>query len=136
MELIFLYISGSANDFIRNEGFNFSPNYNFYVSLRNGRHELGQKECENILPENFFDSSSCITNITAIVGENGSGKTTLLNKLAMDYLRVRKIKYGPEYVAYVDYNEEYVNDMYIAVYIENGELISQLSHKVLGRKIP
>lgn len=123
MELIFLYISGSANDFIRNEGFNFSPNYNFYVSLRNERHELRQKECENILPENFFDSSSCITNITAIVGENGSGKTTLLNKLAMDYLRVRKIKYGPEYVDYVDYNEEYVNDMYIAVYIENGELI-------------
>ena len=92
MELIFIYIGGSENDFIRNEGFNFSSNYNFYVSLCNENYELRQSECRSVLPENFFDNSSCITNITAIVGENGSGKTTLLNKLARDYLGVRKIK--------------------------------------------
>ena len=86
MELVFIYIVGLDDDFIRNQGFNFSSNYNFYVSFCNERYELRQKECRNILPENFFDSSSCITNITAIIGENGSGKTTLLNKLAKDYL--------------------------------------------------
>uniref|UniRef100_N2A9R8 Endonuclease GajA/Old nuclease/RecF-like AAA domain-containing protein n=1 Tax=Eubacterium plexicaudatum ASF492 TaxID=1235802 RepID=N2A9R8_9FIRM len=121
MELVFIYIVGLDDDFIRNQGFNFSSNYNFYVSFCNERYELRQKECRNILPENFFDSSSCITNITAIIGENGSGKTTLLNKLAKDYLGVRKIKCEPEYEIY--YEEEYKKDMYIAVYIENGELI-------------
>ena len=121
MELVFIYIVGLDDDFIRNQGFNFSSNYNFYVSFCNERYELRQKECRNILPKNFFDSSSCITNITAIVGENGSGKTTLLNKLAKDYLGVRKIKCEPEYEIY--YEEEYKKDMYIAVYIENGELI-------------
>ena len=121
MEWVFIYIVGLDDDFIRNQGFNFSSNYNFYVSFCNERYELRQKECRNILPENFFDSSSCITNITAIIGENGSGKTTLLNKLAKDYLGVRKIKCEPEYEIY--YEEEYKKDMYIAVYIENGELI-------------
>ena len=121
MELVFIYIVGLADDFIRNQGFNFSSNYNFYVSFCNERYELRQKECRNILPKNFFDSSSCITNITAIVGENGSGKTTLLNKLTADYLGVKKIKCEPEYKIY--FEEEYKKDMYIAVYIENGELI-------------
>ncbi len=116
-----IYIGGSFDDFIRNQGFNFSSNYNFYVSFCNERYELRQKECRNILPKNFFDSSSCITNITAIVGENGSGKTTLLNKLAKDYLGVRKIKCEPEYETF--FEEEYEKNMYIAVYIENGELI-------------
>lgn len=121
MELIFIYIGGSSDDFIRNQGFNFSSNYIFYVSFCNERYELRQKECRNILPKNFFDSSSCITNKTAIVGENGSGKTTLLNKLAKDYLGVRKIKCEPEYETY--FEEEYEKNMYIAAYIENGELI-------------
>ena len=121
MELIFIYIVGSTGDFIRNEGFNFSSNYNFYVTFHNERYELRQNSCKNTLPENFFDSSSCITNITAIVGENGSGKTTLLNKLVMDYLGMRKIKCEPEYVNY--YEEAYEKDMYIAVCIENDELI-------------
>ncbi len=120
MELIFIYIGGSENDFIRNEGFNFSSNYNFYVSLCNGNYELRQSECRSVLPENFFDNSSCITNITAIVGENGSGKTTLLNKLARDYLGVRKIKYEQENA---NFDDEYVKDMFISVYRENNELI-------------
>lgn len=120
MELIFIYIGGFENDFIRNEGFNFSSNYNFYVSLCNGNYELRQSECRSVLPENFFDSSSCITNITAIVGENGSGKTTLLNKLARDYLGVRKIKYEQENA---NFDDEYAKDMFISVYRENNELI-------------
>ena len=120
MELIFIYIGGSSDDFIRNQGFNFSSNYNFYVSLCNGNYELRQNECRSVLPENFFDNSSCITNITAIVGENGSGKTTLLNKLARDYLGVRKIKYEQENAKFDD---EYVKDMFISVYRENNELI-------------
>lgn len=120
MELIFIYIGGSADDFIRNQGFNFSSNYNFDVLLCDERYELRQKECRGVLPENFFDNSSCITNITAIVGENGSGKTTLLNKLARDYLGVRKIKYEQENA---DFDDEYARDVFISVYRENNELI-------------
>lgn len=120
MELIFLYIGGSADDFICNQGFNFSSNYKFDVSLCDERYELRQNECQGVLPENFFDNSSCITNITAIVGENGSGKTTLLNKLARDYLGIRKIKYEQENA---DFDDEYAKDVFISVYRENNELI-------------
>ena len=58
MELVFIYIVGLDDDFIRNQGFNFSSNYNFYVSFCNERYELRQKDCINILPYNFFDCFS------------------------------------------------------------------------------
>ena len=34
MELVFIYIVGLDDDFIRNQGFNFSSNYNFYVRMQ------------------------------------------------------------------------------------------------------
>ncbi len=54
MELIFIYIGGSADDFIRNQGFNFSCNYNFYVSFCYERYELRQKNAEIFCRRTFL----------------------------------------------------------------------------------
>lgn len=82
MELVFFYISQSSTNFIKKQGFNFSPNYFFKVNYQDGKYILKQENSKRRLPRNFFDNSNCISNITAIVGENGSGKTTLLNILS------------------------------------------------------
>lgn len=81
MELIFFYVNQSRTKFIEKQGFNFSSRYRFSVEYDKGTYILKGSECENPLPQNFFDETDCITNVTAVVGENGSGKTTLLTKL-------------------------------------------------------
>ena len=69
MELVYLWVEEYKN--IKNQGFNFSPRYEFdYVQEKN---ELvlkkENKDYENIFPENI--------NISAIVGKNGAGKSTI-----------------------------------------------------------
>lgn len=82
MELIFFYVNQSRTKFIEKQGFNFSSRYKFSVEYDKGTYILKGFECENPLPQNFFDETGCITNVTAVVGENGSGKTTLLTLLS------------------------------------------------------
>ena len=74
MELIFFYVNQSRTKFIEKQGFNFSSRYKFSVEYDKGTYILKGFECENPLPQNFFDETGCITNVTAVVGENGSGK--------------------------------------------------------------
>ena len=121
MELIFFYINQSSTKFIEAQGFNFSPNYNFKVDCREGKYILEQESTKERLPRNFFDSSDCISNITAIVGENGSGKTTLLNCLTKFCGAVKEESYDAEYEAY--FMDEYEKIKQVAIYRDAGKLI-------------
>lgn len=121
MELVFFYVNQSSSKFIEKKGFNFSPNYNFYVEYTEGKYVLKQRECKTRLPKGFFDEKLCITNITAIVGENGSGKTTLLNRLSSYNGSVKDQDHDEAYEDF--FQENYEKDKTIAVYQKGTELI-------------
>lgn len=121
MELIFFYINQTSSKFIEKQGFNFSPNYKFFVEYIDEKYVLKQEECDVHLPKDFFDQQGCITNITAIVGENGAGKTTLLTKLSNYYGSVKDKDHNPEYDNY--FMERYEKDKTIAIYLEESGLV-------------
>jgi ABC-type lipoprotein export system ATPase subunit len=76
MELIYVWIN--KYNCIHQQEFCFSPEYRIAMTLGKKKEwELEISTTENI---NIF-KGSCITNITAVVGDNGAGKTTLLNYL-------------------------------------------------------
>lgn len=121
MELIFFYINQSSSKFIEKKGFNISPNYNFYVEYIDEKYILKQKRCKTMLPNGFFDSNHCISNITAIIGENGSGKTTLLNKIANYNGAVKEQDPREDYEKF--FSESYEKDKAIAIYKDEEGLI-------------
>lgn len=120
MELVFLYVSLSKNEFIEKCGFNFSPNYYFEIEYQEGLYTLLEKSTKKIVSENFFDESGCISNITAIVGENGVGKTTLLDYIFLSDFSVKQIKNNN----YDDYFlEQYEYKKKVAIYKDGNQLI-------------
>jgi predicted ATP-dependent endonuclease of OLD family len=83
MELVYLWVDKYKN--IKDQGFNFSPRFEFeYIQEKN---ELvlnkENKEYVSIFPENI--------NVTAIVGENGSGKSSLFEALLSILINNEKI---------------------------------------------
>lgn len=121
MELLFLYINRTNNGFIEKQGFNFSPNYKFELTIEEDTYVLKQNNCDKKIPQNFFDNTGCISNVTAIVGENGSGKSTLLNELSTLFFSVKDKDHASAYNDY--FNKRYVNEMRAAVFIENDVLV-------------
>lgn len=120
MELVFLYVNLSKNEFIEKCGFNFSPNYYFEIEYQEGLYTLLEKSTKKIVSENFFDESGCISNITAIVGENGVGKTTLLDYIFLSDFSVKQIKNNN----YDDYFlEQYEYKKKVAIYKDGNQLI-------------
>lgn len=79
MELLFIFINKSNNEFIQKKGFNFSPNHKFSCKVNGDSVELLHEKKDGI--DNSFFYKNNIMNVSAIVGENGSGKTTLLQYL-------------------------------------------------------
>lgn len=78
MELLFLWIY--KNSVYEEEGFNFSPEYEFYMEKSvNGEYCIKENNSWKKRPNIFRDD--IIENVTAIVGENGAGKTSLLRFL-------------------------------------------------------
>ncbi len=75
MELLYIWIEEYKN--IKNQGFNFSREYD--ISFDKENNELKVDKKENPTPKGFFGEN--ISNITAIVGKNGSGKTNLIDWL-------------------------------------------------------
>lgn len=84
IELLYVWISSDETRFIKNQGFNLSPNYNFEITQgENGKYILSCNENPayyNVW--NITKSTNQIPNLTAVVGENGSGKSTLLKYLS------------------------------------------------------
>ena len=79
MELLYIWINRDENGFIKEQGFNFSPNYRFEMkACGHGIYELTCKENPNY--PNVWKNGN-IVNLTAVVGENGSGKSSLLRHI-------------------------------------------------------
>lgn len=74
MELVYLWVEEYKN--IKNQGFNFSPRFEFHYDKDSKKLTKIRDESttyKSIFPDNI--------NITAIVGENGSGKTSILERI-------------------------------------------------------
>jgi energy-coupling factor transporter ATP-binding protein EcfA2 len=74
MELVYLWVDSYKN--IKNQGFNFSPRFEFHYDKDSKKLTKIRDESttyKSIFPDNI--------NITAIVGENGSGKTSILERI-------------------------------------------------------
>ena len=121
MELVFLYVNKSNNEYISKQGFNFSPNIVFEVEYINEVYVLSSKDTDNKIPKGFFGDKECVQNVTAVVGENGSGKTTLLNEIMSIRGSVKDTDHDEAYNAY--FESEYENDKKIAIFYENEELV-------------
>lgn len=135
MELIFFYVNQSRTKFIEKQGFNFSSRYKFSVEYDKGTYILKGFECENPLPQNFFDETGCITNVTAVVGENGSGKTTLLTKLLGYSGQVKDKDHAPEYDAFFAEEKVFYSQIALPKFIwvcEYGTSKTYMNHKILG----
>lgn len=97
MELLYIWINQDETGFIREQGFNFSPNYRFEMK----KTEDGQKyelSCTET-PKNYnVWKQKPIVNLTAVVGENGSGKSSLLRHMLRAGLASTKSKKASESV--------------------------------------
>ena len=80
-ELLYIWIGKDDTCYIRQQGFNFSPSYQFEITdMGEDGYRLDWREKSNRF--NMWNYQN-IVNLTAIVGENGSGKTSLLRYLAV-----------------------------------------------------
>lgn len=89
MEILYIWIKEYGC--IKEQGFNFSPEYRFKGMMKKNEKNKGKDglnlciEKNSNFIEDFFNVNGCrkltcnISGITAIIGENGAGKTTLLN---------------------------------------------------------
>jgi len=68
MQLVYLWVAEYKN--IKNQGFNFSPDFECKYDKKSNELKIEPKKHTRIFPNNI--------NVTAIVGENGSGKSGLL----------------------------------------------------------
>lgn len=79
MELLYVWINESKRGFYKQQGFNFSPEFNFIVKEEKKSWILYEDDTWTGKQSIFKDI--VIENVSAIVGKNGAGKTTLLEYL-------------------------------------------------------
>ena len=77
MELLYIWANRSKDEQIIREGFNFSPEYNFFIEIQENTFSIKNDSNWRGKPSVF--KSDIISNVTAIVGKNGTGKTSLLD---------------------------------------------------------
>lgn len=79
MELLYIWINCDETEFIRQQGFNLSPIYQFTTTQKgNDQYELS---CEGPIDHRNVWETNTIMNLTAVVGENGTGKSSLLRHI-------------------------------------------------------
>lgn len=107
MELAYVWIGENETGFIKNQGFNFLPNYRFDMEFREG---LGYKlNCTQIDAYPNVWKTDNIVGLTAVVGENGTGKTSLMNWIlgaVNDGIGLRLYKNGNDFYAWYRLNHE------------------------------
>ena len=121
MELVYLWVKDYKN--IKNQGFNFSPRFEFeYIQEKN---ELvlkkEKKDYVSIFPKNI--------NITAIVGENGSGKSSIV-KLILMSIFYKKYKETNNYKDEIIMLEQELKDKSLFLIINTGERYKKISLNV------
>ena len=112
MELVYLWVEDYNN--IREQGFNFSPNFDVKFTPVYEDEKLSDKSELKITPKenplkDFFGKD---INVTAIVGENGSGKSSILRKLFITSLTLDpNSTYTPDkkYILFFDDNSVHTN---------------------------
>ena len=79
-EIVYFWISEYRN--IKNQGFNFGSEYEYYTEVTDEKVITRRKE-NYLFIKNFFqtDNSKSILNISAFVGENGAGKSNFLDAI-------------------------------------------------------
>ena len=104
MEILFVWFY--KEKIIEEQGFNFSPEYEFKVEKNGEKYVLTCNHKDNINIFKLNNNSQAIQNITAVVGENGSGKTSLLQGLYNFYLPHKRNIKDPKYEDYVEEQAE------------------------------
>ena len=79
MNLLYVYIIESQNGQIKNQGFNFSKEYDIEISEDSTTFHLTKRSN----PFVYDTTNENLYNISVVVGKNGSGKSTLLNEILM-----------------------------------------------------
>lgn len=103
VELLYVWIERDQADFIRETGFNLSPNYRFDMKrTEDGKYVLSCTERKEYV--NIWKFGS-INGLTALVGENGSGKSLLLRHLLAFNAAHKKYPFRTVYVYLVNGKE-------------------------------
>lgn len=79
IELAYVWIGENETGFIKNQGFNFLPNYRFEMEYHEGKEF--RLNCTQIDDYPNIWKTDKIVGLTAVVGENGTGKTSLMRHL-------------------------------------------------------
>ncbi len=98
MELLYIWINTDRNSTIRQQGFNFSPEYDFEAEMNDGVCTI--RKSADWKPTKSVFRSYIISGLTAVVGKNGTGKTTLLEALLHCDGTPYTDRGEPEYEAY------------------------------------
>jgi energy-coupling factor transporter ATP-binding protein EcfA2 len=75
MEILYIYLDDFKH--FNKQSFNFTPEFIFSTSIKDGTIQIHIKDNPSYIV-NFFDNPN-ILNVTAIIGQNGSGKSNLLD---------------------------------------------------------
>jgi predicted ATPase len=105
VELVYLWVEEYKN--IKNQGFNFSPRFEFeYIQEKNELFlKKENKDYVSVFPKNI--------NVTAIVGENGSGKSGILEYL--NYIFLQDFSFGNYILVYeIGGSKYYVSNIEIS----------------------